>query len=369
MKIIDRYLSGQILGAVLWAVGLLTMILVLGNVLRDLLSLPISHQVPITYIATFIAYLLPFSLIYSIPWGVLVAVLLVFGKLSSDNELVALRANGVGMTRICFSVFVIAVGFLGICLWINLYVAPIAEVKLRSAAFDLASNDPLALFGSDEVIDQFPNRKIYVGNKEGSMLHDLHIFEMNAENLPMRVIYARRGTLEVDKENQQILLHVYDARYEERDAAAPDDLKKMRHGITMREGVLPISLQDLLRKAQSNQRPNEMTLGQLRDALQKSEDAEDEAAFRTEVSKRFSNAMAVFTFVLVGIPLAVTAQRKETSVGIALSLVVAFSYFIIIVLTDNVKHQPNLHPEILIWLPNLLYLTLGGTLFVRLARR
>jgi len=369
MKIIDRYLSGQIMGTVLWAVSLLTMILVLGNVLRDLLSLLLSHQVPITYIVAFIAYLLPFSLIYSIPWGILVATLLVFGKLSSDNELVALRANGVGMPRICFPVFVIAIGFLAICLWINLYAAPIAELKLRSAAFDLASNDPLALFGSDEVIDQFPNRKIYVGKKEGSTLHDLHIFEMNAQNLPMRVIYARRGTLEVDKKNEQILLHVYDARYEERDASAPDDLKKLRHGITMREGVLPISLQELLRKARNNERPNEMTLDQLRSALEKSKDAEDEAAFRTEVSKRFSNSMAVFTFVLVGIPLAVTAQRKETSVGIALSLVVAFSYFIIIVLTDNVKHKPDLHPEILIWLPNVLYLSIGGVLFFRLARR
>jgi lipopolysaccharide export system permease protein len=369
MKIVDRYLSGQIMSTVIWAVGLLTMILVLGNVLRDLLSLLISHQVPVAYIATFIAYLLPFSLTYSIPWGVLVAILLVFGKLSSDNELVALRANGVGMPRICFPVFLIAIGFLAICLWINLYAAPIAEVKLRSAAFDLASNDPLALFGSDEVIDQFANRKIYVGKKEGSTLHDLHIFEMNAENLPIRVIYARRGTLEVDKKNEQILLHVYDARYEERDATALDDLKKMRHGITLQEGVLPISLQELLRKARNNQRPNEMTLDQLRDALQKNKDVEDEAAFKTEVSKRFSNAMAVFTFVLVGIPLAITAQRKETSVGIALSLVVAFSYFIIIVLTDNVKHKPDLHPEILIWLPNLLYLTLGGTLFIRLARR
>ena len=133
---------------------------------------------------TFVAYLLPFSLTYSIPWGVLVAVLLVFGKLSSDNELVAFRANGVGMPRICYPVFVIAIIFLGICLWINLYAAPIAEVKLRSAAFDLASNDPLALFGSDEVIDQFPNRKIYVGKKEGSTLHDLYIFEMNARESP-----------------------------------------------------------------------------------------------------------------------------------------------------------------------------------------
>jgi hypothetical protein len=58
-------------------------------------------------------------------------------------------------------------------------------MKLRSAVFDLASSDPLALFGSDEVIDQFPSRKFYVGKKEGSTLYDLHIFEMNSQNLPM----------------------------------------------------------------------------------------------------------------------------------------------------------------------------------------
>src|SRR5215471_1363131 len=285
MRIIDRYLIRQIVGTVIWAVSLLSLMLVVGNAMRDLLNLLMAHQLPLSYVLSFVGFLLPFSLIYSIPWGVLVAVLLVFGKLSSDNELVALRANGVGITRICFPVFVIALVFFGICLWINLYVAPAAQVQLKSALFNLASEDPLALFGSDEVIDQFPNRKIYVGRKNGSTLHDLHIFEMNAENLPMRVIYARRGTLEVDKKNEQILLNVYDARYEERDAAAPNDLKKMRHGITLREGVLPISLQELLRKARNNQRPNELTLRQLRQALRNSKDAEEEASFRTEVSK------------------------------------------------------------------------------------
>jgi lipopolysaccharide export system permease protein len=137
----------------------------------------------------------------------------------------------------------------------------------------------------------------------------------------------------------------------------------------MRKSVLPISLEEMLRKARNNQRPNELTLDELRDALDLNKSRADDSAYETEVSKRFSNAMAVFTFVLVGIPLAITAQRRETSVGIALSLVVAFSYFIIIVITDNVKHKPNLHPEILIWLPNIVYLTIGGALFIRMSRR
>jgi lipopolysaccharide export system permease protein len=368
MRIIDRYLARQIIGTVIWAVSILSLMLVVGNAMRDLLNVLMAHQLPLNYVLSFVGFLLPFSLIYSIPWGVLVAILLVFGRLSSDNELVALRASGVGIPRICLPVFIIALTFFGLCLWINLYVAPIAQVQLKSALFNLASQDPLALFGSDEVIDQFPNRKIYVGKKNGSTLEDLHIFEMNTQQVPIRVIYARKGTLEVDKENERILLRIFDARYEERDTADVNNLKKMRYGITMREGVLPISLEELIQKASSNQRPNQLTLDQLRDALDQ-ENNKAAVALRTEVSKRFSNAMAVLTFVLVGIPLAITAQRRETSIGIALSLVVAFTYFIFIVLTDNVKNNPHLHPEILIWFPNILYLTLGGTLFYRLARR
>ncbi|HEY0792324.1 MAG TPA: LptF/LptG family permease, partial [Chthoniobacterales bacterium] len=230
MRIIDRYVSGEILGAIIWAVSVLSLMLVLGNAMRELLNVLLSHQLPLSYVFSFLGYLLPFSMIYSIPWGVLVAVLLVFGKLSSDNELVALRANGVSILRICLPVFSIAGIALGVCLWINLYAAPIAQVQLKSAVFNLASTDPLALFGNDEVIDQFPNRRIYVGRKNGAVLEDLHIFELNAQQMPIRVVYARRGQLEVDKEHERILLHIYDARYEERDPAAPNDLKRMRYG-------------------------------------------------------------------------------------------------------------------------------------------
>ena len=347
---------------------MLSLMLVVANALRELLNLLISHQLPYTYILSFIGDLLPFSMIYSIPWGVLLAVLLVFGKLSSDNELVALRANGVGIPRICLPVFGIALVCLGICLWINLYLAPAAQVKGRELLFNLASTDPLALFGSDEVIDQFPNRKIYVGRKNGNTLEDLHIYEMNNQQVPIRVIYAKRGTLEVDKENSRILLRIFDARYEDRDETDVNDLKKMHYGISLQEGVLPISLQELIDKAHSSQRPTELTLSRLQEALEQ-KTGKQLTILRTELSKRFSNSMAVITFVLVGIPLAITAQRRETSAGIALSICVAFTYFIFIVLTDNVKGNASLHPEILIWLPNFIYLTLGGILFYRLARR
>src|SRR5258708_9594248 len=98
-KIVDRYVSGQVISTVAWSVGMLSLMLVVDIALRDLLNLLISHQLPISYILTYIGYLLPFSMIYSIPSVILVSVLLVFCTLSSYNELVALRANVVVFIR------------------------------------------------------------------------------------------------------------------------------------------------------------------------------------------------------------------------------------------------------------------------------
>ena len=368
VKIIDRYISGQIVTTLTWTICMLSLMLVVANAMRQLLELLMTHGLPLSYIFSFIGDLLPFSMIYSIPWGVLLAVLLVFGKLSSENELVALRANGIGMLRICTPVFLITLGCLALCLWINLYVAPECEKRFKELAFKLASTEPLALFGSDEVIDAFPNRKIYVGRKNGNTLEDLHIYEMNAQQVPVRVIYAKRGTLEVDNENRRILLRIFDARYEDRDESDVNDLKKMHYGISVEEGVFPISLEELIAKAHSNQRPTELTLSHLREAMEQKQ-GKQLTILRTELSKRFANSMAVVTFVLVGIPLAIGAHRRETSIGIGISIVVAFTYFIFIVLTDNAKGNASLHPDILIWLPNFIYLALGGTLFYRLVRR
>ena len=216
MKLIDRFVSRELIVNVLFAIAVLSLVLVVGNIFRKLLPLLVNHDVPMEYLITFIAYVLPFSLIFTIPWGLLTAILLVFGRLSADNELIALRANGVSVPRVCVSLWGVALACTVICLWLNVQVAPAAQEKLRSTIFDLATRNPMALFGSDQVIDQFPGRKIYVGKKEGNKLENITVFELNQNSLPVKVTYARTGMLEADLANKQILMHLYQARYQER---------------------------------------------------------------------------------------------------------------------------------------------------------
>jgi LPS export ABC transporter permease LptF len=368
MKLIDRAVSRELLVNVLFAIFVLSLVLVVGNIFRKLLPLLVNHDVPVEYLLSFIAYVLPFSLIFTIPWGLLTAILLVFGRLSADNELIALRSNGVSVTRVCLPLAVIALGCTALCLWLNVQVAPAAQEKLRSTIFDLATRNPMALFGSDQVIDQFPGRKIYVGKKEGNKLDNIIVFEMNQKSVPIRVTYARSGMLEADLPNKRILMHLYNARYQQRDEKDPLDLTKIRDGINMVEGTLPIGLDELYDKAKKQPSRSALSIEQLLEQL-KSENKQQRSASRTEINKRFSFPMSCLAFALIGVPLGVTAHRRETSIGFAMGLIVAISYFLFVIIGDTLRANPKVHPELLVWFPNVLFLVLGALLFRRLARQ
>ena len=368
MKLIDRFVSRELLVNVAFAIAVLSLVLVVGNIFRKLLPLLVNHDVPMEYLITFIAYVLPFSLIFTIPWGLLTAILLVYGRLSADNELIALRANGVSVTRVSVPLAGVALGCTAICLWLNVQVAPAAQEKLRSTIFDLATRNPMALFGSDQVIDEFPGRRIYVGKKEGNKLENITVFEMNDKSLPVKVTYARTGMLEADLANKQILMHLYQARYQERDPKDPFNLHKMHDGINMVEGTLPISLEELYEKEKKRPSRSALSITQLLEQL-KSENKRERSASRTEINKRFSFPFACVAFAIIGVPLGVTAHRRETSIGFAMGLIVATTYFLFVIIGDTLRGNPHAHPELLVWFPNILFIVLGIVLFRRLARQ
>jgi lipopolysaccharide export system permease protein len=321
MKLIDKFVSRELLVNVLFAIAILSLVLVVGNIFRKLLPLLVNHDVPVEYLLAFIAYVFPFSLIFTIPWGLLTAILLVFGRLSADNELIALRANGISVPRVAVSLGVISLVCTVICLWLTVDVSPATQKKLRSTIFDLATRDPMALFGSDQVIDQFPGRKIYVGKKEGNKLQNITVFELDQKSMPLRVTFAKTGMLEADLDNKRILMHLYNARYQ-----------------------------------------------QLLDQLN-SESTRERSESRTEINKRFSFPFACVAFAIIGVPLGVTAHRRETSIGFAMGLIVAVAYFLFVIIADTLRGNPKVHPELLIWVPNVLFIILGAFLFRRLARQ
>jgi lipopolysaccharide export system permease protein len=90
---------------------------------------------------------------------------------------------------------------------------------------------------------------------------------------------------------------------------------------------------------------------------------------KVEMSKRVSLSLACIAFAIVAMPLGVTAQRKETSIGFAISLALAFAYFFFVVLAEMLRDNTALHPYLLLWVPNALFIGIGAWLLARLDYR
>jgi len=368
MKIIDRYLTGQVVLTTAFGVVVLSLVLVLGNLFKEVLDLIINHDVPISYVLLFMGYVLPFSLTFTIPWGFLTGLLLIFGRLSADNELIALRANGVSVPRLCVPVFILAVLLTSICFWINIEVAPKAEQAMGRMIYQIATSNPMAMFTADETIDQFPDRRIYIGGKEGDEMENILVFELNDKDALVKVVQAKRGQLTADPENQRLNLRLFDAVFEQRDEEDPKDITRIRQGIVMEEGVFPLTLDALYEQAEVGRRLSSFTLAQLGEELQ-AEENDRRLEMQVEFNKRFSASLACVAFAMVALPLGVTAHRKETSIGFAISLASAFFSFFLLIIADTFKNNPDAHPVLLIWLPNVIFITLGSVLLYRLSRR
>jgi lipopolysaccharide export system permease protein len=144
-------------------------------------------------------------------------------------------------------------------------------------------------------------------------------------------------------------------------AAARWDLRGIKSGIVASEGELVVSLKELYEKKKKVGGVGILSMTQLLD------NSKPEAT--VELNKRLSNAFATIALGLLAIPLGITAQRKETSVGFAISLGIAMLYFVLLIAADMARNNPKLHPELLVWLPTVTFLAVGVYRFAKLARK
>jgi lipopolysaccharide export system permease protein len=372
VKVFYRYLYGEILVVSLATTGVLTFFLLLANIFQKIFPLLLNHAVSIFVILKLVFLLIPFVLTFTLPWGLLLAVLLVFGRMSREHELTALKSSGLGLAPIIAPVVLLAFVFSGVSFWINASLGPQSSRLLKENLAELARSDPLSFFTSGRVIDDFPGIRLYVGEREGAQLRDLHIWQIDDQFHVLRSIRADKAEIVPDLANEQIILKMVHARQEERSGSDPDDPRRVQSGARFEELPFNIPLASFFNRLQQHKSFGVLTLGELGhlvfDPLQIIR-TPNMTPLLTEVQKRISLSLSCFTFVLIGIPLAIQAQRKETSVGLALSLAIVMAYYVIIIVAETLKARTHLMPEVIIWLPNILFEALGFLLILRANRR
>ena len=150
MRTLDLYIFRQLVAVTFLGVLSLTLLLLLGQLFKELHALLVESGAPPGIVIDFVLQVIPFSLTFSVPWGFLTAVLLVYGRLAADNELTSMRMAGLSLWRLSAPAIAMAILLSGVCYYINIEVAPRGKNAMSEIAVKAAMDNPRNLLHSGQ---------------------------------------------------------------------------------------------------------------------------------------------------------------------------------------------------------------------------
>jgi lipopolysaccharide export system permease protein len=88
-----------------------------------------------------------------------------------------------------------------------------------------------------------------------------------------------------------------------------------------------------------------------------------------QIHRNLSFSFACLGFAMVGMPLGVRAHRRETNIGIAIALALLAIYYSFLLIGSALDTRPQFHPELIVWIPTVLFIGTGTGLLWRLNRQ
>ena len=384
MKTLHTYLLRQILASLCLTVAVFTFVLLLGNVLREILTLLVSGHASAGTLTQAIGLLIPFVWVFALPMGLLTAMLLVFGRLSADQELTAARASGISLLSLITPVLLLSLLCCALSAWINMQLGPQCRVAYVNLLFKVKGELLNAQLPEGRYIRDFPGYIFYTEKNRGGRLENVTILTLpkNATNSSTTTILAPRGRLEVDVPGKQYVLHLTDARSVTTGSrvaisASPElTLNFDMASVTNKNYKPRISdltfwqlreeLADLEQRtspAPARGTSSDELRAQLRLAARQQKDLTE--PIRVELNRQVAFSFACFGFTLVGIPLGIRVHRRETNIGVAIALGLVLIYYCFVLTGQALSGRPEFAPHLIVWLPNFLFQAAGAVLLWR----
>jgi lipopolysaccharide export system permease protein len=397
MRILHRYIASSFALTFTMALVILTLVMSLGVIFR--ISDLVARGAEATPVLQIFICTLPSALTLAIPVSALVAVLLVFSRLSADGEITAMRACGISLWQIVCLPAALALALTWLCLVIHNDWAPESHFMRRDAINRLKARSPLQLLEEGRFIRDFPGLTIFVGRRKGPRIYDVRISDTR-DPAVKRQISAEWGEVVATTNAAELAVNLYNVRVNPFDpkhpdvsafvgvwpvrvgTASPDKTRtKQEDDMTFTEllrGIRdPRSFESSVRSVESENLTLDQTIDSvagvpgfassyvaIREVLDETAKAY-QMRLSVEMQKRFALSMACFSFVLLGVPLGIRSQRKQSSVGVAISLFLMFNFYLFVIVAESLSAQRNLRPDLIVWLPVVISVSLGCWLLWR----
>lgn len=359
MKILHAYILRSLLLNFFTGVTIFVAVLFMGNMIK--ISQLVSQGIPLKDIGTLFLLLIPYFLSACIPMSFLTAILLVFGRLSQDNELVAIKASGISIYQISYPIWLLGIFLTMICFKINDETIPYSHFAARKLLVEMGVKNPTAYLEPGNFVEAFPGYIIHIRERHGDLLKKIVIYQ-RGEKGDVKTITAKEGKITYDAPSSTIVLELKEGSIQEPSGKNFKDFFNLQFG----SYNLKLDVGKILKDpATLNKKHKDMSIAEIKRKIARYlEEGINVTPLEVEIQKKIALSFSCLAFALIGIPLGIRSHRSEKTVGIGISLLCVFLYYLFVIFGKALDEQPHFHPELLMWVPNI-FLGIGGIFLLR----
>ena len=363
LPILDAYIIRELAGPFAFGLGAVY-VFWFANIFVLAADYLINKGAPVFLILRFLVARMPQATPMAFPFACLFGALLAFGRLAADNEISALRTSGVSFMRICRTPLLFGFAMFLVSFGVNEKIAPAAvDISTRTFYQIIYRTATLPIEPHIFRTDPATGKTFYIDSVEpdGKTMDNVMIFEQGKDTPFLDVTTARKATIE----NGLIVL-----RGAIQTRVLPNgtvqSLTITAHDITV---PLPLGEDGQKFLSQAYNDPYAMDAKRLaaQIAFRKltGTGGADLAGLEITLAQKYALPFASFIAVVIALPLAVRFGKKGRTLGIALSIVVLFGYYILGAVGAAFGKNGAIAPWVAVWLPNVIVAAGGGYLILK----
>ena len=374
IPLIDRWLLGQIIPPMLFAISAFTVISLSVGVMFDLIRKVVEYGLPLFLALKVLFFSLPSFLVLSFPMAVLLSTLLAYGKLSSNSELLALKSLGIKTSRIISPAIALSILMTGLTFYFNDNLVPtsnkLAETTLRAGIGSSFREEK----ARENIMFSRYGSRINASTKKPSQSNSklTHIFYAQWY---VNKIMKNVTVLDFSRDDFQKILKANSARFDKKNSSwifsegsiVSIDPNGQTTNIQFKEYIYPF-IEGPIELAEVPKDANDMTL---REALKaemiykNTGNLKEIRRIQVRIQEKFTLPCACLVFGLIGSSLGSKSNlRSSKSQGFGLSVILILIYYVMSFVFSSFGVKGLLAPILAAWLPVLISLG-GGVYFLR----
>lgn len=354
-----QYIFFEMLPSFILGLFVFISIILMFQVLR-LTEFALVHGVALKTIAEIIAYVVISLLPILFPMALLFSVLLTYGRLSQDSEIVAMKASGLPMSTLLTPALLLSIIVGVFSAQMSFNIAPWGNRQFEVLFSRLADTKASAVIKESTFSEGFFDMVVYANRVDSNKgkLKDVFIYDEKSGDLPLTIV-AKEGEIMPDPDlpGHEVKLRLQDGEIH-RQGTTHTKISFDTYDVRFSSPL------NIIEKAKT---PPSLTLSEVQTRLKEPNlDDETRRTLLTEFHKRLAITVLCIVFAMIGVGLGTnTNKRAAKAGGMILCIGIIILYWVLYVAAEGMARSGSAPAALAIWAPNIIF----GALAIESLRR